>query len=117
MNINEINPARKFVVGSGKKITINHCANIDLEENEQVTFVSDNDTELDLVRKCWGYYVTPSINKRLLNFGFSTYVVSNDRGNIYIMAVEQNRDLEFRSYLTETNQKIIINLGLFHAST
>ena len=111
MKIKHISPPRTFKVGAKKKINITHTADVSLDENEQVTFVGDDNSEIDIVKKSWGYYLTPSINKRLLSFGIFTYLVQNSRGNIFVMAVEKKKLKEFMEYITFTEQKIIINLS------
>jgi len=111
MHIDEINPVRKFDVGASKKITISHFANITLNADEQVTFVGVGGEEVDVVKKDWGYYLTPSINKRLTNFNLNTFLVQNSRGNIYIMAVEKASMYKFHEYIKQTNQRVIINLS------
>ena len=111
MNIDKNIPPRTFQIGGRKKITISHMANIELESNEQVTFVGAQGSEADVVKKEWGYYMTPSINKRLSSFGLETFLVQNSRGNIFVMTVEPGGKDEFLEYLDFTNQKIIFNLS------
>lgn len=111
MKIKKLVPAREFEVGADKKITISHAANIELEPNEQITFMSTNGSEVDFVRKEWGYYLTPSINKRLESFDLTTYLVQNSRGHIYVMTIENGFMGSFLEYIDQTNQKIIINLS------
>ena len=111
MNVDKINPPRTFEVGKKKKLLIRHCANIFLEPNEQVTFVSPQGEEVDVVKKDWGYYLTPSMNKRMKNFNLNTYLVQNSVGNVFVMTVEQGKDREFNEYIEFTHQKVIINLS------
>ena len=47
----------------------------------------------DFCRKNWGFYCTPSINKRLKNNGFETYLVKNIYNNIYLWAVEKKKKI------------------------
>lgn len=111
MNIDEKSPPRTFEIGAKEKITISHMANIELESNEQVTFVGVLGSEVDVVKKEWGYYMTPSINKRLSSFGLKTFLVQNSRGNIFVMTVEPGGKDKFQEYLDFTNQKVIFNLS------
>ena len=57
------NPPRTFEVGAETKYTMSDCASIELEPNEQVTFLAGK-AEYDVTRKEWGYYATPSTNGR-----------------------------------------------------
>ena len=59
---------RKFKVGLSK-IILKDLGKIYLNKNEQVTFVRKK-SEFDIVKKNWGYYATPSVNKRLKKFKF-----------------------------------------------
>jgi len=117
MLIDEIQPPRAFEIGAKRVVTINHTANIELDSNEQVTFVGSQGSEVDVVKKEWGYYLTPSINKRLKKFEIATYLVQNRKGNIFIMSVENGKDDEFQEYIKYTNQKIIINLSDIYCAT
>lgn len=57
---------RKFKTGI-TDIVITHVADLKLKNDELITFKVNNKTEYDVTRKNWGFYSTPSINKRLLN--------------------------------------------------
>jgi hypothetical protein len=117
MKIHSNDPPRQFLIGAHHKVTIEHVANIKLESNEQVTFVGPENTEVDVVKKEWGYYLSPSINKRLNNFGLTTFLVQNSRGNIFVMSVEPGGVAKFEQYLSETNQKVIFNLSDVYCAT
>ena len=107
MKINKKN--RQFDVGiNKKKIKINHRADIFLNENEMVTFIDINKMSYDLVKKNWGYYATPSINKRLKINNFKTALVYNSKKELFIMLVEKKRISKFKKYCKEEKQKVII---------
>ena len=97
---------RKFKVGKNN-ITIKEVAKILLNDDEQVTFVNKK-TEYDVVRKNWGYYATPSINKRLKSKGFKTALVINENKQIYIMLVEKEKIKLFNKYCKEEKQKKLL---------
>jgi hypothetical protein len=111
MEIDKLEPPRVFEIGAKNKIEISHTANIQLDTNEQITLVAKNGSEVDVVKKEWGYYLTPSINKRLMAFELTTFLVQNSRGNIFVMSVEEDGLEDFHDYLEQTNQKVIINLS------
>ena len=37
--------------------------------------------EYDIVKKNWGFYATPSINGRLIKFGYKTCLIKNKKTN------------------------------------
>src|SRR5881628_2648488 len=75
MKVSERNPPREFQTGRGEPIVIRDCARIRLEPDEQVTFVTPAGAEYDVARKAWGFYATPSLNGRLLNFGLRAALI------------------------------------------
>ncbi len=97
---------RKFKVGINN-IVINEVAKISLRPNEMVTFISGK-TEYDVVKKNWGYYATPSIDRRLKVKGFKTALVVNKQKNFYIMLVEKSKIKSFDKYCKKENQKKIL---------
>lgn len=107
MKINTKNKPRTFIVGKDIKTTISHEADIELKPNEQVTFLTASGTELDFVRKSWGYYATPSVNKRLKKFGFKTALIQNKDGNIYICVVEALELDLFNDYCKDRQQTVL----------
>lgn len=107
MKIKKNMPPREFNVGEKMDIVISHCANINLDPNEQVTFLTNNNSEYDIVKKDWGYYATPSINGRLKHFGFKTALVKNTDDLYYIMIVEEFKEKLFQKYIKETKQVIV----------
>jgi hypothetical protein len=108
LEINSENKPRSFVVGKDIKTIISHEADILLKPNEQVTFLTENGSELDFVRKSWGYYATPSMNKRLKKFGFKTALVQNMKGCIFICVVEAVRMDLFGDYCNERKQTVLM---------
>ena len=67
---------------------------IQLEPDEQVTFVTDSGSEYDVARKSWGYYATPSLNSRLAGFGLRGVLVRGDDGKAYLFLVEMGKASE-----------------------
>ena len=99
---------RLFNVGLKNQITIKDLGDISLEDNEQVTFNSKSGAKYDFTKKNWGFYATQSINKRLINEGFKTALVSNSMNRIYIMIVEVRFLNLFKEYCEVEDQKILI---------
>ena len=75
---------RIYNVGFSDKFQVKDFGKIFLNANEQITFVSRN-REYDFSMKNWGYYATPSINGRLKNNNYKTFLVKNIYNKIYIM--------------------------------
>jgi len=85
---------------------IKEVAKIELNSNEMITFIKD-DKEFDFVAKEWGYYATPSINKRLKNFGYKTALVKNSYGKYFINVVEEEKLDKFYDYLKKENSEVV----------
>ena len=100
---------RLYNVGIDNKIIIKDYGKIKLSTNEQISFIG-NSGLYDFCRKNWGFYSTPSINKRLKNNNFETYLVKNIYDNIYLWTVEKNKKKLFHKYLVEEYHDIIIRL-------
>ena len=107
MEIEEIDPPRKFRVGVAKQIEISHTANIELQPDEQVTFVTKSGTEFDVARKSWGYYGTPSTNGRLANHNLRAALISNEQNMLYVMLCEKGKEEDFQNYLDLESQTFL----------
>ena len=107
MKINLKKKPRAYKVGLNQDIIIKDCGSINLEPNEQITFITIDNKEYDFCRKSWGYYATPSMNSRLIKFGFKTGLVKNSKGQMYIMVVEKQKIDDFFNYLKNDNNELI----------
>src|SRR3989338_7334017 len=107
MKIKAKNPPRVYEVGLRKEIQIKDCGQIELEPDEQVTFVTERGAEYDVARKSWGFYATPSVNGRLKKFGLRTLIVKNEGGKFYVFLVEKGCEKKLNDYLTTEKQKIV----------
>ena len=107
MKIEPLSPPRKFFVGLNDHIEIKHCANINLDDNEQITFIINSGKEYDVVRKTWGYYGTPSVNGRLKRFNFKTALVINKKNQLFIMLVEKDKQNMFLEYINMDQQTLL----------
>jgi hypothetical protein len=97
-------PPREFQVGP---ITLRHCADVELEPDEQITLVSDSGTEYDIVRKSWGYYATPSTNRRLAEHGLRAALAANVDGRVALLLVERGHEDDFGAYLTAQQMRVV----------
>jgi hypothetical protein len=100
-------PPREFTVGHEGKIRILHCADVALEPDEQVTFVTESGTAHDVVRKLWGYYATGSLNGRLVEHGLRAALAVNGAGKLYVLLVERGKEADFEAYLEEEQQRLL----------
>ena len=108
MEIESIVPPRSFAVGRDKSIHIRHCASISLQPDEQVTFVTSSGTEYDVVRKSWGYYATPSLNKRLRDHSLRAVLVRGSRtGRMYLLLVEVGCEQDFHAYVDSDGLQVV----------
>ena len=100
-------PPRTFATGRGEPITIKDCAHIELLPDEQVTFTTPEGGEYDVTRKAWGFYATPSLNGRLLDFGLRAVVTRGPAGKYYVFLVERGHEAEFQRY-ADAEQNVIV---------
>jgi hypothetical protein len=111
MELRAIDPPRTFEVGT-KGATISHCADAELEPDEQITFVTSSGTELDVVRKDWGYYAAPSLNGRLSEHGLrAVLAVGQPREEglsprMYLLLVERGHEHEFEAYASSEGMRV-----------
>jgi hypothetical protein len=104
MRVDRIEPPREFQVGG---VTLRHCADVELEPEEQVTLVTSSETEYDIVRKSWGYYATPSLNRRLVEHGLRAALTANADGRVALMVVEHGCEQEFGTYLDAQQMRVV----------
>ena len=99
MRFEPIDPPRRYEVGWGERFDISDCGRVHLEADEQVTFTTEAGGELDVTRKDWGFYATPSLNARLTGFGLRAVLVRNRINRYFLLLVEVGKDAEFSRYL------------------
>ena len=92
-------PPRCYRCGVEDQIEIKDCGKINLEDDEQVTFVSGR-SEYDVTRKSWGYYATPSLNGRLPSFGLrGCLIINRNTGRRFVVLVQTGQESKFLEYL------------------
>ena len=106
MRFDRKDPARKYRCGIGGAVEISDCGRVQLEPNEQITFVAASGKEHDFTAKSWGFYATPSVNARLAEQGFKTALVRNHQGRFYVMVVEREKMTEFLDYLRRERNEV-----------
>ncbi|HEY1549760.1 MAG TPA: class I SAM-dependent methyltransferase [Kofleriaceae bacterium] len=108
MKLRVIDPPRVFETGRGASpITISDCARIELDFDEQVTFTTRAGGEYDVTRKAWGFYATPSLNGRLLNFNLRAAIARGPAAKYYVFLVERGHEPEFERYLAAEQNTLV----------
>lgn len=107
MKVVEQQPPRTFRTGRAEPIEIKDCARIHLAPDEQVTFLTESGAEYDVAREAWGFYATPSLNGRLLNFGLRAALVRSFVGKYYVFLVEAGREDGFDAYLRAEDNTLV----------
>ena len=100
-------PPRKYEAGFDAKVVISDCGKIELEPDEQVTFVTPTGGEYDVARKSWGFYATPSLNGRLQSFGLRAVLVKNRLNRFFIFLVEEGKEDLFQGYVKKEPLEIV----------
>ena len=107
MKFKRNDPPRKYEAGFDVKIEISDCGKIDLDPDEQVTFVTPSGGEYDVTRKSWGFYATPSLNGRLKNFGLKAVLVKNRINRFFVLLVEEGKEDLFLDYAGKEPLEIV----------
>lgn len=107
MKFKLIEPPRIFEAGRADIVKLKDCARIELEPDEQVTFVTESGAEYDVARKSWGFYATPSLNGRLHKFGLRALLVKSPGAMFYIFLVESGKEADCQHYLEKEGHQII----------
>jgi hypothetical protein len=102
-------PPRAFLVGNADKFEMRDCGTVRLEADEQVTFATTRGAEYDVARKSWGFYATPSLNGRLVQFGLRAVLVKNrGTGRFFVLLVESGEEALFERYCSVENLAVVI---------
>ena len=107
MKFTPIDPPRVFDVGRGEVIQIKDCGRVELQPDEQVTFMTERGVEYDVARKSWGFYATPSLNGRLQGLGLRGVLIKNPEDKFYIFLVESGKEVDFERYLEIEDLKVV----------
>lgn len=95
------------MTGRDRPIAIHDCARIRLEPDEQVTFVTESGAEHDVTRKDWGFYATPSLNGRLVDFGLRAALGRSHVGKYYLFLVQRGAETAFLDYLRREQNTLV----------
>jgi hypothetical protein len=112
VKIDPVEPPREFEVGK-RGMKLRHAADVYAGDDEVVTFKTESGTELDVTRKSWGYYATPSFNGRLADFGLRAVLTvgvprdGDEAQRMYLMLVERGHEEEFEAYLEAERMRVV----------
>lgn len=112
MKVRCVEPPRNFEVGR-RGALLTHVADLELDPDEVVTFRAPSGTELDLTRKSWGYYATPSLNERLREHGLRAALAagvprdSEQAERVYLLLVEAGCEADFHAYLDAEEMRVV----------
>lgn len=107
MRFEQQDPPRHYEVGWGERFEISDCGTLALEPDEQVTFVTESGGELDVTRKDWGFYATPSVNARLVDFRLHAVLVKNKIDRYFVLLVEEGKEAAFDRYVELEELQIV----------
>jgi hypothetical protein len=107
VKVNQNDPPRVFDTGVDGLVKMSDCGRIDLEPDEQVTMTTEAGSEYDVARKSWGFYVTPSLNDRLLRSGLRGALASNVDKRFFVLLVEDGREADLDDYLEREQMRIV----------
>lgn len=112
MKIDPVEPPREFEVGH-RGGRLRHVGDVWLEPDEVLTVRTESGTEVDLTRKSWGYYGSPSLNGRLRDHGLRAALAvgvprdGEQAGRMYLMYVEEGGEGDFEAYLAAEEMEVV----------
>lgn len=112
MKFEPVEPPREFEVGR-RGGRLRHVGDAWLGADEVLTLRSETGTEVDLTRKSWGYYGSPSLNGRLREHGLRAALAvgvprdGEQAGRMYLLYVEDGREADFDAYLSAEEMEVV----------
>jgi hypothetical protein len=86
---------------------------LSLEPDEVLTLKTKSGTEVDVARKSWGYYGSPSLNARLREHGLRAVLAmgrpreGQTARRMYLLYVEDGHEAGFEAYLAAEAMEIV----------
>ena len=112
MRIEPVEPPHEFGVGH-RGGRLRHVADGWLEPDEVLTLRTESGTEVDVTRKSWGYYGSPSLNGRLRERGLRAALAvgvprdGETARRMYLLYVEDGRESDFEEYVAAENMEVV----------
>lgn len=108
MKFDPQDPPRRFEVGNCVRFELRDCGTVHLTPDEQITFVTEEGGQYDVVRKDWGFYATPSLNGRLPQYGLRGALVVNQASRrYYVVLVEDGKEQPFAAYCALEGLRVV----------
>ena len=98
MRFSPVDPPRRFRAGRRAEVEMSDTGRLALDADEQVTLTTPAGGEYDVARKSWGFYATPSVNRRLPSFGLRACLATNPDGHRFVLLVEAGCEDDFAAY-------------------
>ena len=111
MKVKQKNPPRKYICGPKQDVEISDCGELVLEDDEMISLKFSKGSQLDIVKKQWGFYGTPSLNVRLKKEGFLAFLTKSHEGRFYVLLAHKRNLTAFFRYLKKENHTICANLS------
>lgn len=111
MKLKQKNPPRKYLCGPKHDVEISDCGELSLEDDEMISLRFRKGSQLDIVKKQWGFYGTPSLNVRLKKEGFIVYLTKSHEKRFYVLLAHRRKLAAFFRYLKTENHTICANLS------
>jgi hypothetical protein len=112
MRFDPVEPPREFEVGY-RGARLRHAADAWMDEDEVLTLRTESGTEYDVTRKSWGYYATPSLNRRAREYSLRAALAlgvprdEDEAPRMYLMLVEAGGEEEFTEYLGAEGMRLV----------
>ena len=108
MKFSPEDPPRIFEVGGPDHvIQMRDCGRIELEPDEQVTFLTHSGAEYDVARKSWGFYATPSLSGRLRKFNLRSGLIRSPGPKYYIFLIERGKEEDCFRYMAQGGHNLV----------
>jgi hypothetical protein len=104
VEIRALEPPRRIRVGN---VDLADCGELALAPDELVTLVTEDGSRWDVGRKEWGYYATPSTNRRLAGEGLRTVLASGREDKLFVLIVERGKEASFETYLEGEEMRVV----------
>ena len=112
MRVERVDPPREFEVGR-RGGRLRHVADAWLGDDEVMTLRTESGTELDVTRKSWGYYGSPSLNGRVRDHGLRAALAmgvprdGEEAPRMYLMFVEEGQEAGFEKYIAAEEMRVV----------
>ena len=112
MRFEPVEPPREFEVGR-RRGKLRHVGDAFLGTDEVLTLRTESGTEVDLTRKSWGYYGSPSLNGRLREHNLRAALAvgvprdGEEANRMYLLLVERGKEQDFQAYLRAEEMEVV----------